>query len=257
MNALIIGRVINGLGGVGIYVGGMNLLSVMTTETERPIYLSIVGLAWGFGTVYVTICCVKRSTAKKSHSLGPIIGGAFTDSSATWRWCFYLNLCVGGVVAPFYIFLLPPHDPRPGVSVQSRLSEVDWVGAILSAGAIASLIMGISFGGGFYAWSSGQTIGLFVSSGVLWVLFICQQVFALFTTTHNRLFPVEYLHSLEMTILFMQIASGVNVVYIPLYFIPLFFQVRAKPVGFSCRHTIITSCLFPGFRHHRFGCIDE
>ena len=51
MTALIFGRIINGLGGVGIYVGGMNLLSVLTSEAERPIYLSIVGLSWGFGTV--------------------------------------------------------------------------------------------------------------------------------------------------------------------------------------------------------------
>ncbi|KAL8788073.1 MAG: hypothetical protein Q9195_007487 [Heterodermia aff. obscurata] len=51
MAALIVGRVICGLGGVGIFVGGMNLLSVLTTEAERPIYLNIVGLAWGFGTM--------------------------------------------------------------------------------------------------------------------------------------------------------------------------------------------------------------
>ena len=51
ITALIFGRVINGLGGVGIYVGGINLLSVMTSEVERPLYLSIVGLSWGFGTV--------------------------------------------------------------------------------------------------------------------------------------------------------------------------------------------------------------
>ena len=51
MTALIFGRIINGLGGVGIYVGGVNLLSVLTSEAERPMYLSIVGLSWGFGTV--------------------------------------------------------------------------------------------------------------------------------------------------------------------------------------------------------------
>lgn len=51
MAALIVGRVICGLGGVGIFVGGMNLLSVLTTVAERPMYLNIVGLAWGFGTM--------------------------------------------------------------------------------------------------------------------------------------------------------------------------------------------------------------
>jgi len=53
MTALIFGRVICGLGGCGIYVGAMNLLSFMTTEVERPMYLSLVGLTWGVGTVLV------------------------------------------------------------------------------------------------------------------------------------------------------------------------------------------------------------
>lgn len=54
MTALVFGRIICGVGGVGIFVGAMNLLSVLTTETERPMYLSIVGLTWGTGTVYVS-----------------------------------------------------------------------------------------------------------------------------------------------------------------------------------------------------------
>lgn len=53
MNALIIGRAICGLGGSGIYIGAMNLLSVFTTQSERPMYLSLTGLTWGAGTVYV------------------------------------------------------------------------------------------------------------------------------------------------------------------------------------------------------------
>ena len=47
--------------------------------------------------------------------------GAFADSSATWRWGFYINLCVGGAFAPVYLFLIPSSDPRPGVSFMTRL----------------------------------------------------------------------------------------------------------------------------------------
>lgn len=73
LNALIIGRVICGIGGSGMYIGTMTLLSVTTTNHERPTYIALTGLTWGLGTL-----------------LGPIIGGAFTNSSATWRWavCF-------------------------------------------------------------------------------------------------------------------------------------------------------------------------
>lgn len=39
MTALIIGRVICGLGGSGMYTGVMTILSLLSTEKERPIYL--------------------------------------------------------------------------------------------------------------------------------------------------------------------------------------------------------------------------
>jgi MFS family permease len=39
--------------------------------------MSGIGLVWGVGAI-----------------LGPVVGGAFSISSATWRWSFYINLCV-------------------------------------------------------------------------------------------------------------------------------------------------------------------
>jgi MFS family permease len=42
MTAIIIGRVIAGIGGNGMYVGVVTLLSVNTTDVERPMYLGLV-----------------------------------------------------------------------------------------------------------------------------------------------------------------------------------------------------------------------
>ena len=128
------------------------------------------------------------------------------------------------MAAPAYIFLLPSYDPRPGLSVLSRVRELDLLGAILNAGAFATLVMAMAFGGSVYAWNSGQTIGLFVCSGVLWAAFAFQQAFAILTTKERRLFPVAFIQSWEMDILFAQIAAGVVIVFIPIYFIPLYFQ---------------------------------
>lgn len=69
MTALIIGRVIGGIGGSGVYAGGLTYISVTTNNHERPLYLSGIIVVWGIGSV-----------------IGPIIGGAFAASSATWRW---------------------------------------------------------------------------------------------------------------------------------------------------------------------------
>lgn len=45
IDAFIIGRVIAGAGGNGMYLGVLTLLSVTTTEKERPVYLSLVFVA--------------------------------------------------------------------------------------------------------------------------------------------------------------------------------------------------------------------
>ncbi len=51
MNVLIFGRALCGFGGVGMYCGVMTLLSVTTTEHERPMYIGLTGITWGLGTV--------------------------------------------------------------------------------------------------------------------------------------------------------------------------------------------------------------
>lgn len=207
MDALIVGRAICGVGGSGMYVGVMTLLAATTTIHERPMYVGGTGLTWGLGTV-----------------LGPIIGGAFTDSSAGWRWSFYINLCIGAVCAPVYIFMLPNKDPRPGVKFLDRAREVDYLGVILTVGAFVSGVMAISFGGITYPWNSGKIIGLFICSGVLFILLGLQQVFTIFTTLSRRIFPVEFLKRRTIVILFAMTAAGGTAVFIPIYMIPIFFQ---------------------------------
>ncbi|THV48720.1 hypothetical protein BGAL_0231g00030 [Botrytis galanthina] len=207
MSALIVGRALCGFGGSGAYVGVMTLLAASTTINERPLYIGGTGMTWGLGTV-----------------IGPIIGGAFTDSSAGWRWAFYINLCIGAACAPVYLFLLPNYDPRPGVPLLHRAKEVDYLGGILIIGAFVSGVMAVSFGGVTYPWNSGKIIGLFVCSGILFIIFGIQQVFTIFTTTSRRIFPIEFLKSRTMLILFAMTSAGGTAIFIPIYMIPIFFQ---------------------------------
>jgi MFS family permease len=85
MPALITGRVIAGVGGAGIYLGALNLFTVFTTMQERPLYMGLIGMFWGLGTI-----------------LGPVVGGLFSDNSPTWRWVSnpLLNLSNG---SPFIL----------------------------------------------------------------------------------------------------------------------------------------------------------
>ncbi|KAJ3525991.1 hypothetical protein NM208_g11400 [Fusarium decemcellulare] len=110
INAFIIGRAIAGAGGCGMYMGLLTLLSVTTTNVERPKYLSLTGFIWGIGTV-----------------LGPVVGGGLGESKATWRWAFYLNLLVGVVVGPIYVILLPDFNPQAGAPLVRRLAQIDYL----------------------------------------------------------------------------------------------------------------------------------
>lgn len=229
------GRVLAGVGGSGIYVGTLNIVSALTRPDERNQYLTLVGMAWSLGTI-----------------LGPLVGGALADSpTATWRWAFYLNICIAAVAAPVCIWLIPPVVP-PGSSSNSsssssnnnddddeavayrrplsssstlwwhRLRRLDVVGAVLFVGAVASTIMMLGFGGALYDWTSGQLIGLYVATVVLWGLFAVQQGRGLLT--RDRIFPAQFVRRPEMDILFCWTAVAISQVVVIIYSLPLFFQ---------------------------------
>jgi len=78
MSMLIAARTIQGFGGGGINLLIETVVTDLVPLRERGKYMSIVYLG---ATVGATI--------------GPFLGGVITEWS-TWRWCFYLNVPVGG-----------------------------------------------------------------------------------------------------------------------------------------------------------------
>jgi MFS family permease len=243
MSVLIVGRAICGVGGVGLYIGVMTLLSMTTSIRERPNYIASTGLVWGLGTV-----------------LGPVVGGAFADSTATWRWAFYINLCLGGAFAPVYLLLLPSIDPRPGMHFFKRLNEMDILGGILLIGAFISGIMAISFGGTLYLWKSAQIIGCFLLSGTLFILCGFQQAYAFLTTNERRIFPVEFLKSRTMVLLFFLMSCASTGLVIPLYMVPLFFQITRSDTALDAAlHLLpfvfvsVFACLLNGAIMSKYG----
>ncbi|KAI3328681.1 MFS drug efflux transporter [Ustulina deusta] len=207
MDALIVGRTICGLGGAGMYTGVLVLLSAQTTEQERPVYFGFTGLAWGLGTI-----------------LGPILGGSFTSSSATWRWSFYLNLVIGGACAPVYLFLLPSSKPPRNQAFWPTLRSIDYLGSILLAGFFATGFIAIAFGGTIWSWSGGASIALFVVSGVLLIIFFIQQIYCITTSPTRRIFPLEFLRSKTLVMMFLATAAASTSIFVPVYFIPLYYQ---------------------------------
>ncbi|KAH8693250.1 MFS transporter [Talaromyces proteolyticus] len=209
MNAIIIGRVWAGAGGAGMYLGNLNLITILTTPKEQPVYVGLVGLIYGIGCI-----------------LGPIIGGAFADSSATWRWGFYLNLVIFAVMSPVYVFLLPslPRPSGQGRSFINKLLGLDWVGMVLSTGLHVSFVLFLTFGGVQWPWVDGRNIALYVVAGVTLIGFILSQYYSVLTTKEDRLFPGEFLRNPTMIFLYILMACGGAALFVAVYYIPLYFQ---------------------------------
>jgi hypothetical protein len=81
--------------------------------------------------------------------------------------------------------------------------NIDWVGSVLFIGALTTLIMGIDFGGVEWQWGNGQSIALFVVSGVLFIVFGVQQTFFIFCNEQTRLFPIHFLKRRSLLLLFI------------------------------------------------------
>ncbi|KAL8896846.1 MAG: hypothetical protein Q9207_007511 [Kuettlingeria erythrocarpa] len=208
MDAFIIGKAITGFGSSGTYISVIVIITAMTSAETRGRYFGYIGFMWGLGTI-----------------IGPPVGAGFAVSAGGWRWSFYFNLILVGVTFPIFLFVLPPSEPLDShKSLWVRVRHIDLLGSLLFAGALALGITALSFGGSLYALKSGRIIGLFCSSGVLWVAFSIQQVTASFTSKAGRILPIHILHSWEMWILIIQTGCSMSILFITIYYVPLYYQ---------------------------------
>ncbi|KAI8650581.1 MFS domain-containing protein [Fusarium keratoplasticum] len=207
MNAMILGRVIAGVGGSGMYSGTLTYVSVCTTMKERALYMAGSTVIWGIGTV-----------------LGPVVGGAFAESSATWRWGFYINLVVGAVFAPAYLFLFPSLNPQPQLFTKQKLRNMDWPMTFVFLTGSAFFIMAISFGGTLYSWHSAAEIAFWTSSGVFLVVSVVLLKFHPGVSKEHQLWPSHFLKMPVVMNMQLQIFLSGGIILTIIYYIPLYFQ---------------------------------
>ncbi|KAK3318185.1 major facilitator superfamily domain-containing protein [Apodospora peruviana] len=144
---LIVGRAVAGLGAVGVLTGALIILTHTVPLHNRPKVTSAIGSSIGIAQI-----------------IAPTIGGAFADY-VTWRWCFWLNLPLGGVTFLVVVFLvhLPASATRSRSASSPRtarqvLGKLDLPGTIFLLPAIISLLLALQWGGSIYPWSNWRVI---------------------------------------------------------------------------------------------------
>jgi MFS family permease len=152
------------------------------------------------------------------------VGGGFAESNVGWRWGFYINLLIFAIVGPILVFILPPIDFAKGQSAKERLSKIDWLGLAVWTGWCVSFFMAITYGGTMFEWESHSMIILWVFVGVLTISFVLTHKFHPFVERGNRLYPGHMLRNIKLWILQIATFSAASAVYIPIYYLPLYFQ---------------------------------
>lgn len=147
MAMLSVSRALQGIGAGAISVTAAALIGEVFPLRDRGRYQGILGAVFGVTTV-----------------AGPLFGGIFTDY-LSWRWAFWINAPVAVGIIALTAAAIPalPRRPRPAI---------DYLGIVLIAVAMTSLIMATSWGGTHYPWASAPIIGLFAGAAVTLSAFV-------------------------------------------------------------------------------------
>ncbi|KAK8033518.1 hypothetical protein PG991_002916 [Apiospora marii] len=223
--ALIVGRAVAGWGGAGI-VGGSYVISHQIARPERrPAITGLIGAVFIFSSI-----------------LGPIVGGAFTYQ-VSWRWCFYINLPIGGaaLILVFFLVRLPKDSVSQHASVRDVALQLDFPGLVVIIGSLVSLTLALEWGGTVKPWSDGSVIACLVVWVVLTAVFVVLQIWQ----GSRAMIPLHIIKKRVVwtNCLYVFLINGPN--FLVIYYLPIYFQsIRGQNAIESGVNILPAVCFF-------------
>src|SRR5215212_3548740 len=192
LGELIAFRALQGLGAGGLMTLAMAIVADIIAPRERGRYQG-----------YIQMVFVVASVA------GPLLGGFFADE-ASWRWVFYVNLPIGAIalaVITTQLDLPARHERR----------RIDYLGAALLGGALTAILLGTTWGGDRYAWTSPEILGLGAGALALLALFVLQERRAAEPILPLRLFRDRVFVVVSATLFTANLALFAAIVFLPVF----------------------------------------
>ncbi|RMZ88037.1 hypothetical protein DV736_g4732, partial [Chaetothyriales sp. CBS 134916] len=201
---LIVGRAVAGLGGAGIASGSYTIIAFSAPPARRPAFTGIMGATFGIASV-----------------IGPLLGGVFTDGPG-WRWCFYINLPIGGVGgAIIFVFFKPPKAAKhQEATLREKILQMDFPGTFAIMAAMVCYLLAMQWGGTTKSWHSADVVGVLVGFGLLVIIFIVIEYFQ----GDRALLQGRILKDRTFAAMSAYIVFVAGVFFIQLYYLPIYFQ---------------------------------
>ncbi|NIK54761.1 MFS transporter [Kribbella shirazensis] len=150
---LIGARVVQGIAMGGLMALAQAIVGAAIPPRDRGRYSGYMGAVMALATVS-----------------GPLVGGVIVDTDRLgWRWCFYV--CVPLAVLSLIVLQRYLHLP-----VLKRKVTIDYLGALLIAGAASLPLIWVSFAGQHFPWWSWQTGAYLGGTAVLAILAVVVEV---------------------------------------------------------------------------------
>lgn len=162
--------------------------------------------------------------------VGGPIGSAFAENEiTTWRWAFYLNLPLAGAALMLALLCVPPRNIAPKASAWERLSKIDPLGVAFNVVAPFLFAVATTFSGPIWPWGSPASLAMWSVFGIVFVAWVLQQRFSVFTTREERAFPMHMLSRTDLIPLWVASGCAGAAYAVTLYYTPLFFAfVRGR-----------------------------